>query len=221
MSPRPFLSALQQLGQLTQYGAKYHSSLSNGKGAFKIRLDCGTNVAVTENIRKSARPALDFSGIERLALRYVERYATSRARLASYLQRKIRERGWGEETPPPIDALVDRMAELGYVDDRAFAEMKAGSLTRRGYGARRIDDALRLAGIDDADAAPARANAAEAAWDSALRFAMRKKIGPFAAAVADEKVRRRHFSAMLRAGHPFEFAKRIVQSSPGEDVERP
>jgi hypothetical protein len=41
---------------------------------------------------------LERADLERFALRYVERYATTRGRLADYLKRKIRERGWGEET---------------------------------------------------------------------------------------------------------------------------
>ena len=39
-------------------------------------------------------PPLDAAALERLALRYVERFATTRGRLTDYLTRKIRERGW-------------------------------------------------------------------------------------------------------------------------------
>ncbi len=85
-------------------------------------------------------PPLDASALERLALRYVERFATSRAKLADYLRRKIRERGW-DGAPADVDALSERMAVLGYIDDRAFAEARARSL------ARRFDEALKPAGI--------------------------------------------------------------------------
>ena len=64
-----------------------------------------------------------------MALRYVERFATTRGKLAAYLSRKIRERGWAGE---PIDPAIvaERMATLGYVDDRLFAEARARSLAR-------------------------------------------------------------------------------------------
>ena len=39
-----------------------------------------------------ARP-LDAAALDRLALRYVERFATTRGKLADYLRRKMRERG--------------------------------------------------------------------------------------------------------------------------------
>ena len=46
---------------------------------------------------KKARiaPPLDEAGLNELALAYVARYATSRAKLLAYLARKLRERGWG------------------------------------------------------------------------------------------------------------------------------
>ena len=54
-------------------------------------------------------PPLDQPALERAALRYVERYATTRAKLVAYLHRKLRERG--REGEIDVDALADRMAE--------------------------------------------------------------------------------------------------------------
>ena len=116
-------------------------------------------------------PPLDAAKLDRLALRYVERYATTRGKLRDYLRRKVRERGW--EGPDPADpaALAERMAELGYIDDRGFAEARVGAMGRRGLGARRIAGALRAAGIaeEDSDAVqPAIETQADA---SAIAFA--------------------------------------------------
>ena len=72
-------------------------------------------------------PPLDAASLERLALRYVERFATTRGKLVAYLARKIRERGWEGETAD-LAALADRFAERGYVNDRLFAEAKASSV---------------------------------------------------------------------------------------------
>ena len=67
---------------------------------------------------------------DRLALRYVERFATTRGRLADYLSRKLRERGWTGEAAPDPAAVAERMAGRGYVDDRGYAAMKGAALTR-------------------------------------------------------------------------------------------
>ena len=93
--------------------------------------------------RSRAKP-LDASRLEELALTYVARFATSAAKLERYLTRKVRERGWEGESEPQFAALVERYIELGYVDDAAFARARAGSLLRRGYGPRRIGQALGI-----------------------------------------------------------------------------
>lgn len=162
----------------------------------------------------AARP-VDTPALERIALRYVERYATTRAKLAAYLVRKVRERGWAEETPPAIESLVERFAGLGYVDDAAFAGARAASLTRRGYGLRRVSASLRAAGIDSADSGDAEAAAREGAWQAALTFARRRKIGPFSSAVPDRAGREKAIGAMLRAGHDIGVARKIVMLEPG------
>lgn len=167
---------------------------------------------------RAARP-LDGPALERFALRYVERYATTRAKLAAYLARKLRERGWDGAAPPPVEAIVERFAALGYVDDAAFASARAENLTRRGYGARRVAAALRAAGIDEADGAAARAIALDGARAAALAFARRRRIGPFAGRIedaSDPRVREKALAAMLRAGHDFAIAREILALSPAD-----
>ena len=189
---------------------------SRRRGAFIFRPDCGTNKAVTRVRNRKVKPPLDAETLEQAALSYAGRYATTRAKLASYLRRKLRERGWSGAGDPPVEALVARMASLSYVDDRAFAAARAAALTRRGYGARRVGVALRAAGIEEEDGAEARTLAAEAAWDAALRFAERRRIGPFAAAEPDRPGREKALAAMLRAGHPIQIARRLVAAPPGQ-----
>lgn len=156
-------------------------------------------------------PALDRESLERLALRYVERYATTRAKLSRYLERKLYERGWhSEETAPPVASIVERIASLGYVDDRQFAAMRAAALARRGYGRRRVDADLRAAGIEDEDLGEISDGDEDAARRAALVFARRKRIGPFAEGTLDLKASRRAFAAMVRAGHPLDIIQEIL-----------
>ena len=154
--------------------------------------------------------------MERLALAYVGRYATTRAKLGSYLERKLRERGWAERERPPVETLVERLASLGYIDDAAYASARAASLMRRGYGGRRVDQALRAAGIAPADAARARETTREGAWAAAISFAERKRIGPYAAQPADRETRGKAIAAMLRAGHAFTLVRKLIDAPLGE-----
>ncbi|HET9811921.1 MAG TPA: regulatory protein RecX [Sphingomicrobium sp.] len=169
--------------------------------------------------RRRERPPLDSEKLRELALAYVGRFATTRAKLRSYLGRKVRERGWAGQEAPDVDAIADRLASLGYVDDAAYALSKSRSLTGRGYGLGRVRQSLRAAGIGEQDSAPARAHAEDEKVESALRFARRRRIGPFAAESADRDQRQKALAAMVRAGHGFGLAKAILSLEPGSAID--
>jgi regulatory protein len=163
--------------------------------------------------RKLPRP-LDPARLQEVAVAYVGRFATTRAKLATYLRRKIIEKGWDASRPPDIEGLVERLVQLGYVDDAAFAMSKARSLGQRGFGERRVDQALRQAGVGETDSAPAKDAASEGAIAAAVRYAQRRRLGPFALDAPDPKRRDRALSGMLRAGHGFDLARRLVDLPP-------
>ena len=161
-------------------------------------------------------PPLDPAAVERLALGYVGRYATTRAKLAAYLGRKVRERGWAGAAPFDAAPLVARIAALGYVDDAGFAASRARALAARGYGARRVELALRVAGVEEEDRRAAVVGDEEAAFAAALAFAKRRRIGPFARAAAGPDERRKQFAALLRAGHSPAIARRLLDVAQAE-----
>lgn len=167
--------------------------------------------------RRPPKP-LDETSLRDLALHYLGRFASTRAKLVQYLQRKLRERGWAGAEPPDLVALADRCAELGYVDDAAYAAMKGGSLLRRGYGARRVEQALTVAGVAEADRGEVRAAGKDQAVTAALAFAKRKRIGAFADHPADHDKRRKQLQAFIRAGHDFALARRIVFADSMEQI---
>jgi len=183
--------------------------------------DCGTNMAMSATKPRKPRPPLTAAKLEELALNYVGRFATSRAKLVNYLRRKLRERGWEGESDPDLDRLTERLSGLGYVDDRAYAVSKARSLTARGYGVRRVRQALSIAGIGEEDSGEARDLAEAEAVEAALRFAKRKGLGPFSAGTPDPRNREKALAAMVRAGHRFPLAIGILDLAPGEspDIE--
>ncbi|TPE59096.1 regulatory protein RecX [Sandaracinobacter neustonicus] len=167
---------------------------------------------------KKPPPPLDQAALEAIALRYLERFQTSRARLLRLLQQKIRARGWKEDAPPPDpEAIAERMVTLGYVNDAAFAEARTRGLARRGMGAGRVQAALSAYGID----ADTRSTALEGhdPWAAALDFARRKRLGPFGPPINDPKLRNRQMGAFARAGHPHGLANRIVAAQSEEDLE--
>jgi regulatory protein len=153
--------------------------------------------------------------LEQLALRYVERFATTRAKLARYLTRKVQERGWSGDVPAPIERIVARLSELGYVNDRLYGEARARGLERRGYGLRRVGQDLRAAGLDESLSADITSRIDPEA--AALTYARKRRFGPFASEPLTREVRARQFAAMLRAGHDANVTA-LILSAGSEDL---
>ena len=169
--------------------------------------------------RRPAKP-LNQASLEELALSYAARFATSSTKLAAYLQRKIRERGVDDDAGQ-IDpqAVVERLVELKYVDDEAYARARAGGLLRRGYGGRRIDQSLRAAGIADElleEISPHEAEARRAA----LTMARKRGFGPFGVQPLERDKREKQIAAMLRAGHGFDAVREVIDAQSVEQAEQ-
>ena len=153
-------------------------------------------------------PPFDTAALERAALRYVERYATTAARLRRFLQRKLRERGWAGDDAPPVDPLIERLVTAGYIDDAAFAAARGRAADTRGIGATRLRATLTRDGIaaDLTDAEVAHRDPLAAA----VTFARRKRLGPFGPPALTPRDRQRQLAAMARGGHPLGVARRVL-----------
>ncbi len=168
---------------------------------------------------KSPPKPLDAARLEAMALHYAARFATTQAKLEDYLRRKLRERGWDGEGAAPVAAIAARFVEAGYVDDAAYARAKTGSLLRRGYGMRRVGQALSAAGIGEeyrAEVKPGEAKQRAAA----LALARKRRFGPFAVDPPDRPLREKQLAAMLRAGHPLDSAREMINAVSVEAAEQ-
>lgn len=182
-----------------------------------------------EKKRKKARP-LDETALRDLALSYVARFATTGAKLEGYLLRKLRERGVAQDSDgrvqtPDVAGLVERLIELGYVDDEAYARSRTRDLTARGYGARRVSQALWAAGVDETtreETAPSEATLRRAA----MLLAKKRRFGPFRLSLEEEepaevihKRREKQVAAMLRAGHKYEHVAFILDAPNEHEID--
>ena len=179
--------------------------------------------ATDRRLRRTPKP-LDRTRLNDLALHYVARFATSSGKLEAYLTRKLRERGWVGEDQPDIKGLVARFAEKNYVDDEAYARMKASGLLARGYGAQRVEEKLRADGLEEGVRA-ANAPQENAAREALLSYVRRRRFGPFRIVPAGEspeaanKAREKQLAAILRAGHSFDHARRGVAAETEAELE--
>jgi regulatory protein len=169
--------------------------------------------------RRPQKQPVTAQELRQLALSYVARYATTRAKLARYLGRKIAERSWAEDTEPPIAAITSQMVDLGFIDDAAFALSRKDSLLRRGYGEGRVRQAFHQAGIESETSSRILVIEEDEAFQAALTHARKRRFGPYSNAETDPRQKQKQLASMLRAGHSFKISRQILdlQLEVGQD----
>ena len=182
---------------------------------------------------RPAPPPIDAARLNSLALGYVARFATSAGKLEEYLLRKLQGPPGGNwrrqdsEAIEPVEqpdmrgevsALIARFVEAGYVDDQAFAQARSGGLQRRGYGSRHISQALGQARIA-ADVVAGVLPDKQAARQAALALARKRRLGPFGVPQTERAGREKQIATLLRAGHPLDSARKLVNAASIEAAE--
>ncbi len=152
--------------------------------------------------------------LDRAALAYLERFASSAQNLARVLRRKVERRcRMRSEDPAQFLALIDdvvaRAVRGGLVDDRRYAEGRVASLRRRGGSARVIGAKLAAKGVARDTVAAALVVAADDELAAAHALARRRRLGPYR--TGDRAAfREKDLAAFARAGFGFAIARRVV-----------
>ena len=110
------------------------------------------------------------------------------------LRKKLTDKGW---TDAAADAAVDRLAELGFVDDARYAPIVVRHYAAKGYGARRVQAELQRRGIPKElwDAAMTEMPEQDETVDRLLRARLR------GADVSDRAALKRATDALQRKGY--------------------
>ena len=126
-----------------------------------------------------------------------------------YTARGLRDRLTRHVSEEAAGQAVERMQELGLIDDERYAARFAQELLeRRHYGAARIRQELRRRGIDSQTAAAA-ASLEENDPQAHILAVLEKK---YPQAAGDETVRRRAWGALLRLGHSPSDVRRALDA---------
>ena len=170
--------------------------------------------------RKRKPRKVTAKSLERAALFYLERFATSAENLRRVLMRRVersvhfhgtdREAGAGL-----VDGLVARYLASGLLDDRAYAEGRVRTMRRRGSSARLIRLKLRQKGVADDVVAGALADHAEDGTDPEAAAAAALARRP--PAERQEK-REKDLAALARAGFSYDMARRVIEAPSPEDL---
>ena len=180
--------------------------------------------APSGDVEARAQPApIDHPLIEKWALAYLGRYASSAENLRQVLRRRVRRRvgregrAEGETLHAAeglIDALLDRYRATGLLDDGAYAAGRARGRLARGRPLRRIAAELAAKGVEAAAAEAALAALRDGGGDpdlaAACAFARRRRLGPFRRVAGEGGERRRDLAAFARAGFSRNHAETVL-----------
>ncbi len=117
-------------------------------GEFWAEIDAG--VAAERGLREGVALSLEelggarVAGERALAMARALNFLGYRARSEKEVRDRLRRYGYGEET---VEGVVERLKELGYLDDEDFARLVVREKARR-YGPRRVLAELRKSGVD-------------------------------------------------------------------------
>jgi regulatory protein len=149
--------------------------------------------------------------LERWALGYLGRYASSAENLRRVLMRRVRRHSpeAAQQASGLIDALVARYRQSGLIDDAAYTAGRIESLHRRGDSLKAIRARLAAKGVAAEIVADAvsgfRDTTPDADLAAACAFARRRRLGPYRRAPADPA---RELGAFARAG----FSRRVAEA---------
>jgi regulatory protein len=169
-------------------------------------------------------PAVAPGDLEKAALKYLERFSSSAENLRRVLMRKILRAAHAgiierAEGSARVDAVVERLVVRGLIDDRAYAEGRARSLSRQGRSRARIGQSLAAKGVEAEEiegALRGLAEDGETDLAAAARFAKRRRLGPFRAAKERTVRRDRDIAALGRAGFAFAVARQVIDAEDSE-----
>ena len=163
--------------------------------------------------------------LEKAALFYLERYASSSQNLKAVLRRKVwraaRETEVDQDAADGwIDAVVAKLLHAGLLDDRAYAEMRVLSLRRQGESARAIRMKLAAKGVDADTIARALDQADDENDDlaAAIAYARRRRLGPFRASAQRQERRDKDMAALARKGFGLAICRAVIDASDEDEL---
>lgn len=163
--------------------------------------------------------------LDEAALKYLERFDASIAKLRTRLLKKGRALA-PEDTPRAdleavVQQLLARYERSGILNDARFAEASIRSLRQRGLAERAILHRLSAKGLEAATVRESLqrvdVDQEEPELEAALRFVRRKKLGPHRTKAATANDRRKDLQALARAGFSYEVAGRALGSGLPDD----
>jgi len=169
--------------------------------------------------------------LENSAAHYLGRFATSKSHLRQIMMQKVRRSEMHHGTDPTegtgfIDVIIEKFERLGFLDDPAYAAMRARGLYTKGTPVKGIRFKLMQKGLsdDDIDAALLQledeVETPNLDLAAAIRLARRRRFGPYRSDQSKNEERRdKDMSAMARAGFSYDIVAQVLDAPSIDELE--
>lgn len=155
--------------------------------------------------------------LKNVALYYLQRFESSRGNLQKVLMKRITEYAYQNpdydksEALEWVEELLNDFEGYGYINDGRYAEIKIRDYVNAGKSLRYIQGKLQQKGIDTNVVENILEEQEYDAWEVALKFAKKKRIGPYR--LDDEnrsENRQKDMGALVRAGFDYDVTTKVL-----------
>ena len=153
-----------------------------------------------------------------LAYSYIEKYSPSKQQLKVYLMKKILTKFKSSKSKKEISELIDlvinNLEKNRLLNDELYSDSKSRMLLRRGYSLNKINQSLRIKGIDQKfikqSIEKIKNKEIEPDFVSALKLCKRRRIGAIRPTPNRELFYKKDMGVLARAGFAYDLSKRVL-----------
>ena len=153
-----------------------------------------------------------------LAYSYLEKYSPSKQQLKVYLLKKYLTKIKGTKSKKEVTSIIDEiilnLEKNRILNDEMYSDSKARMYLRRGYSLNKINQSLRIKGIDQKfikqSIEKIKSKEIEPDFVSALKLCKRRRIGAIRPNANRELFYKKDMGILARAGFDYDLSKRVL-----------
>ena len=158
------------------------------------------------------------TNLKDLAYSYLEKYSPSKQQLKVYLLKKYLTKIKGSKSKKEVTSIIDEIVlnleKNKFLNDEMYSDSKARMFLRRGYSINKINQSLRVKGIDSSfiksTIEKIKEKEIEPDFVSALKLCKRRRIGPVRPESNRELFYKKDMGILARGGFSFDLSKRVL-----------
>jgi len=158
------------------------------------------------------------TNLKDLAYGYLEKYSPSKQQLKIFLLKKYLTKIKGTKSKKEVTIIIDEiilnLEKNRILNDELYSDSKARMFLRRGYSLNKINQSLRMKGIDSQYIKQSidkiKENEIEPDFVSALKLCKRRRIGPLRPEANRELFYKKDMGILARGGFSYALSKRVL-----------